>query len=262
MSTTQKEDIGNLNVVDEKRVSELAKVLSEESRVRLFSLLLETPATTSEMVARLSLDQPRVSTHLAMLKSSGLVSLSVRGRQHVYAVKSKTTADAIRAFMRLASISAHDSLPKSGISRSAQREVLQDSPVRRARTCYDHLAGVAGVALLDEMKTRRWVRGRTQEIRGKTRRLFELTTKGKKSLTRAGIEWNSGDQQRLFAYGCMDWTERRDHLGGSLGKNILDQLFVKRIVERGERNGSRALRMLKPVSQFFEPQSNQSAVVI
>jgi DNA-binding PadR family transcriptional regulator len=138
------------------------------------------------------------------------------------------------------------------MSRTALREVGRDSPVRRARTCYDHLAGVAGVELLDEIVRRGWVE-ESKVSSGTKRTIFNLTDKGRKSLQRLNVQLaEARGSKRLFAYGCLDWTERRYHLGGFLGKAILDSLLAERIVEKtGQRNGSRAITVRKPIVRWI-----------
>jgi DNA-binding transcriptional ArsR family regulator/DNA-binding PadR family transcriptional regulator len=227
--------------------------MADENRVRLLRFLLKNPATTSELVVSLGLDQPRVSANLAKLRESGLVSVSVIGRQHIYAIKSNAVADALKSFMRLASISSYASPIEPRKSKGAIYEVENDSPIRRARTCYDHLAGVAGVELLDGIMSRGWLEEQRVDRGERTRTLYKLTEKGRICFQRLGVQLEGGGSRRLFAYGCIDWTERRYHLGGMLGKALLDQLVVKRIVERtSQRNGSRTVNIRKPIAEWLE----------
>ena len=88
------------------------------------------------------------------------------------------------------------------LSSQAEREVRRDSRLRRARTCYGHLVGVAGVALMDKMISLGW--------------LEELAAAGK----------STGG----FAFGCLDWTERRQHLGGALGRAVTAYLSERGFV--------------------------------
>jgi len=225
--------------------------MADETRVRILLLLLDNQATTSELVVRLGLDQPRVSAHLAVLRKTGLVSVSIVGRQHVYGMK-PDGADTVRTFFRLASPAAANPSAKPGtMSARASLEIGRDSPLRRARTCYDHLAGIAGVELLDEMMKRKWFESRTDRERGRT--VFHLTDTGRKSLQRLGVEIAIKPlSKRLFAYGCLDWTERKYHLGGYLGKLCLESLRADGFVEkRTRRNSSRVVIVHKPIRQWL-----------
>src|SRR5207244_195721 len=126
----------------------VADALADPARLALLAALLEGEATVSELAARLDLAQPRVSTHLARLRAAGLVTPVVMGRHRAYRV------DAARVTPLLDALYATGPAAVARPSKQAGRERRRDSPLRRARTCYDHLAGVAGVALLETMRTR------------------------------------------------------------------------------------------------------------
>jgi len=225
--------------------------MADETRVRILHLLLDNEATTSELVGRLGLEQPRVSAHLAVLRKTGLVSASIVGRQHVYRMRPEV-ADTIRTFFRLASPARSDlQIRASTIGARASLEVGRDSPLRRARTCYDHLAGIAGVELLDEMMKRGWFESRMDHERGRT--IFDLTDTGKRSLQRLGVGVTiKPAPKRLFAFGCLDWTERKYHLGGYLGKLCLESLLADGFVEkRARKNSSRVVVVHKPIRQWL-----------
>ena len=113
-------------------------------------------------------------------------------------------------------------------SPQAEREVRRDTSVRRARTCYDHLGGVAGVLLYVELSKRGWI----TEADTKKHPAVCITPVGKIALESRGINvQGSYPSKRKFAYGCLDWTERVHHLGGALGADILITLeSSKRVV--------------------------------
>jgi DNA-binding MarR family transcriptional regulator len=221
--------------------------MADETRVRILRLLLEAPAATSDLVARLGVDQPRISAHLAALRAKGLVTVSVAGRQHVYTIKSSEASDAIKSFFHLANLRSSQASGRSkSPSKVALREVGRDSPIRRARTCYDHLAGVAGVELLDEMMKRGWLK-KSQALNNR-RTNFDLTKKGRRALEGLHVHLSpERDSKRTFAYGCLDWTERRFHLGGFLGKVILDSLIANGVVEKAGHRRSRAVTLSRPI---------------
>ena len=131
-------------------------------------------------------------------------------------------------------------------SPQAAKEVRRDSGLRRARTCYDHLAGVAGVGLLDEMLGRGWFR---EEKAPRT--LYRLTGNGECALLNLGVDvpWAAA-QRRPFAYGCLDWTERRYHLRGSLAAAILTALSSSGTV--GRTAGTRTVALERPISDWLE----------
>ena len=105
-------------------------------------------------------------------------------------------------------------LPK--LSSQAAREVRRDSRLRRARTCYGHLAGVAGVALMDKMISLGWLEEPSLSAPG-NRAAYSLSPKGRRAMAERGVEVaEAGNSTGRFAFGCLDWTERRQHLGGAL----------------------------------------------
>ena len=133
-------------------------------------------------------------------------------------------------------------------SAQAAREVRRNSPLRQARTCYDHLAGVAGVAVMDAMLRQGWLEPSSESTGpAKGRTHYQLTAQGGRALRSLGVDLlPKKGSQRMYAYGCVDWTERRFHLGGGLGAAILDSLIADGIVRR--EPGSRVATMLKPVA--------------
>jgi DNA-binding transcriptional ArsR family regulator len=201
-------------------IAQTAHALADETRLRLLALLREGDATVTDLAARLDLAQPRVSTHLALLHTAGLVTVQRTGRQRIYHV------DAERIENLLATLGGDmtATLDRPTISAQAARAVRHDTPIRQARTCYDHLAGVAGVQLLDTLLERGWLAPRANTD-NPTRALYDLTPEGEAALRARGIDLDGARRvRRRFAFGCLDWTERRSHLGGALGAAILASL--------------------------------------
>lgn len=119
-----------------------------------------------------------------------------------------------------------------------------DTPLRRARTCYRHLAGVAGVALLDELLARGWLR---QTADG-TRPVYELTAEGASGLRTCGVLVDGG--RGSGAIGCLDWTERRMHLGGALGAVIARAMEADGTLRRGP--GTRAVTLAATTAAWLD----------
>jgi hypothetical protein len=98
------------------------------------------------------------------------------------------------------------------------------SRLRSARTCYDHLAGTLGVALKDRLSAMEWLSGEPAGD-GKA---YDLTPAGARALTKFGVDIAETRMlRRRFAYSCLDWSERRPHIGGALGAALLT-LFLNR----------------------------------
>ncbi len=98
--------------------------------------------------------------------------------------------------------------------------VVRTAEFRRARSCYAHLAGERGVALLDNLLARGWVEHRRKE--------YVLTEEGHRELTKRGFALDPAMKGR----GCTDLTERRDHLAGPLGRALLEALLAHGRLER------------------------------
>jgi len=94
------------------------------------------------------------------------------------------------------------------------------SRLRAARTCYDHMAGTVGVALHDRFKALGWLSA-----------AYDLTLDGTKAFAALGIDLQAvGTLRRRFAYACLDWSERRPHVGGALAAALLKVALKKRWV--------------------------------
>ncbi len=108
-------------------------------------------------------------------------------------------------------------------SPQALREIRRDTPLRQARTCYGHLAGVAGVRLMDELLQRGWLEA--IPTGPDARRIYYAPTAGgADSLARRRVVIPASKSGKPIAFSCLDWTERRAHLGGRLGRAIVDAL--------------------------------------
>jgi DNA-binding transcriptional ArsR family regulator len=228
-----------------------AQAFADVTRMRILLLLLEGEATVSDIVSRLDIPQPRASTHLAFLRKVGLVSVDRLGRQRVYrpdAARIEAVLQALRALI--------PTTPPRSLQ--AVREVQRNTAMRQARTCYDHLAGVAGVQLLDAMLHRGWLE--PSEEAEDLRPLYRLTPQGTKVLSARGVDVvRTHTARRRFAFGCLDWTERRAHLGGALGAAIFKAMVTTGMAQR--RPQARTVVLQQPVVDWLDaPWSNSSPV--
>ena len=117
-------------------------------------------------------------------------------------------------------------------SPQSKREVRRNTPLRQARTCYGHLAGVAGMALMDEMLSRQWLQEDLTPVSG-NRLGYSLTPKGRQAMEMLGVPVaETAKSAGNFAFGCLDWTEPGHHLGGSLGRAVTAYLTAQGFVGR------------------------------
>jgi DNA-binding transcriptional ArsR family regulator len=241
-----------MHKTESAQLSEIASIFSDSTRVRILTLLVEAEQngeTTSDIVSQLGVLQPRISSHLSILRKYGLIRASKRGRQRIYFANSKKVVPIMRDFAALAS---QNSRTLFFSNSKPARAPKSDSQIRLCRSCYDHLAGIAGVELLDQILHEGWLyedKGNTDGKQSKT--LYIVSESGLKALRNRGVDIDAAmSSNRLFAYGCVDWTERRPHLGGSLGSVVLDSILSRDYVER--MKGTRALKLVKPISTWIE----------
>jgi DNA-binding transcriptional ArsR family regulator len=209
----------------------IAQALAEPIRLALLRHLMGGPASVSELVTTLDESQSKVSNHLAILRERGLVHAVRQGRQIVYQIRDRTVAELIESLLAVAASDAQ-------VTRKSP-------PLIKARTCYDHLAGKLGVAVFDSLVSRgAIIAPPAPSADGERSRqgwlALELGPSAGSVFGKLGLDLKAVQQgRRKFATACLDWTERRPHLGGALGAEI----YVV-CVERGwviKRPGTRIL---------------------
>lgn len=162
------------------------------------------------------------SEHLAKLVDGGLLAVTVAGRHRHYRIASADVAAALETLARICPQNPVRSLRASGNAEA----------LRFARTCYDHLAGVLGVAVLDALLRRRWL---APSDGG-----YGLTPAGELALRAAGVDVaGAGTRRRAFARPCLDWTQRRPHLAGALGAAVTTTILDHGWLRRGKGRGLR-----------------------
>jgi DNA-binding transcriptional ArsR family regulator len=179
--------------------------------------------TATELALEGAVAPSTASSHLEKLTSAGLVTVARQGRHRYFRIAGPQVATALEGLMALA-------------PRGRPRVGPRDEGLRRARVCYDHLAGEAAVRLLTELHERRRV-----SVSGDA---ISLTAAGEEWFSRLGIDLEAlRARRRPLCRGCLDWSERRFHLAGALGAALLERLFALRLARR--EVGSRAL-LLSP----------------
>ena len=168
--------------------------------------------------------------HLGRLADGGLVRVETSGRHRYVRLAGRDVVEAVEALARLA-----PAKPVRSLRQGAHAEAL-----RKARTCYDHLAGRLGVAVCDALTAAGTVRaepdpdGRTDPVVGAGRsQRYVLTPQGDERLAAFGVDLGRG-RRPLIRY-CLDWSEQRPHLGGRLGAALLARLTDLGWVTRCDR---------------------------
>lgn len=187
-------------------LDDVARLLSDASRLRMLWALGDGRSYTARELAQAAeLSASAASNHLARLLAAGVVEMRAQGRHRYYAV---TREDVARAVEALAAVTLADSTAVSPARPRASAALCH------ARRCYGHLAGECGVALWDELAAIGAI-----DTDGAAPRLSEDGALVLGSLGVADASVRAGTVQP-----CLDWTERRWHLGGVLGRTILDTL--------------------------------------
>lgn len=171
--------------------------------------LLAGGSVSASMLAKAAGIAPSTASgHLSALRAAGFVTRSTSGRFRLYSLAGPDVAEALEALARIC-----PPMPVRSLSQS-----IANRQLAFARTCYDHLAGQVGVAILDALLTQRWVRPDGVD--------YELTTAGTRGLATLGVDLDAARcARRAFAKPCLDWTERRFHLAGALGAAICSSML-------------------------------------
>lgn len=196
-------------------LTEVASLIGDPSRVAMLVSLLGGIALPAGVLARSAQISPQTaSAHLAKLVNGGLLIQESYGRHKYFRLANSEVGHALEALQVIAPTKPVHSL----------RESNQLHALHLARTCYDHLAGKIGVALTDRLLEMNFM-----EKSGKE---FILSVEGKKRLHDFGVEVEQNPKsRRCFARQCLDWSERRHHLAGSLGASLTSRLFEIKWIE-------------------------------
>ena len=207
------------SVTSEPDVAPVAALLADSARAAMLTALLDGRALAAGELARLAgVSAATASAHLARLLSGGLVTVVSQGRHRYYRLAGHEVAAALEA---LALLGARR--PVRSLRQSRRAQALSE-----ARTCYDHLAGRAGVALLDALIDCGALSA------GERIADLAVTAQGAAALTEFGVDIPVlRRSRRRLAVSCLDWTERRPHLGGALGAAITARLLALGWIEPG-----------------------------
>jgi DNA-binding transcriptional ArsR family regulator len=195
-------------------VSRIARAIGEPARARMLYSLLDGHARTgTELAIIAGISPSTASVHLDRLKSERLVQMMVQGKHRYYSLHNPQVAGALEGLSVLAGGARPPFVPNT------------PSRLRSARTCYDHIAGTLGVALHDRFQGLGWLSDSAQEADD----AYDLTPKGTRAFETLGIDVEAARSlRRRFAFACLDWSERRPHLGGALGAAVLAMALRRR----------------------------------
>jgi len=204
-----------MNADHDCSASSIAAAIGEPARARmLYSLVDGRARTATELAAVADVTAATASVHLQRLRSVRLVRVAAQGKHRYYSLGGAQVADALEALSVLAGGAADRFVPNT------------PRRLRAARTCYDHIAGTLGVALHDRFVAAKWLSGPSaRDAR------YDLTPAGIRALEALGVDVDGArGLRRRFAFACLDWSERRPHIGGALGAALLALALRKKWV--------------------------------
>jgi DNA-binding transcriptional ArsR family regulator len=196
-------------------VANIAAAIGEPARVRMLYCLMDGHARTStELAVAAEVSPSTASVHLAKLKLQRLVKVLIQGKYRYYSLGDPNIAVALESLQVAAGGSFRKFVPHT------------PTRLRAARTCYDHMAGTIAVSLHDRVMKLGWLVADSANIN-----TYELTKAGAKALETLGIHIEATlALRRRFAFACLDWSERRPHIGGGLGAALLKLTLQKKWV--------------------------------
>jgi DNA-binding transcriptional ArsR family regulator len=214
-------------------IAPAAALIADPTRAAILQALLPgRPLAAGELARVAGVSAATASFHLAKLLDGGLITVARQGRHRYYQLAGHEVAAALEALGLIA-----PPVPVRSLRQSREARALAE-----ARTCYDHLAGRAGVALLDAMLGRGLLKERSSGQTsgpGSPVSCFEVTGAGAMALGSFGLDVRQiRRSRRNFAGTCIDWTQRRGHLNGALAAAITTRLFELDWITRGQRHRS------------------------
>jgi DNA-binding transcriptional ArsR family regulator len=201
----------------------------------LTGLMTGRALTATELAQEAGITPQTASSHLAKLEAGGMIEQEKQGRHRYYRLADPDVAGVLEGLAGLAARAGHMRV----------RTGPKDPALRRARICYDHLAGDLGVQMLDSLKKQKLVR--------ESKLAIELTSEGKRFIATAlQIDADMlAHPRRPVCKACLDWSERRHHLAGTLGAAMMSRFTELKWAARDSAQGSRVVNFSRNGEKRF-----------
>ncbi|WP_102783640.1 winged helix-turn-helix domain-containing protein [Thalassospira sp. GB04J01] len=214
-------------------IARVAALLGDPARANMLTALMGGKAlTATELAQEAGVTPQTASSHLAKLEAGQIVIPRKQGRHRYFTLSGPDIVEALEVMMGIANRVGHNRV----------RTGPKDPELRRARVCYDHLAGDMGVALFDGLSKRKLIKTDLNGV----------------ALTDAGVDFANGfgidlaalrQNRRPLCRECLDWSARQSHLAGSFGAALLDRFYDLGWARR--MNESRIVRFSAEGEQKF-----------
>ena len=191
------------------RMAEVAALVGDPARANILAALMGGRAlTASELVRAAGVSPQTTSGHLGKLADGRLIACVKQGRHRYYRIATHRVAEMLEGIMAVVADAPPRHRPASKV----------DEAMRTARTCYDHFAGKLGVGLADALSSHGYV--------AQTGEGGQVTDSSVAFFDKFGVDLAPArGHRRIFCRPCLDWTERRPHLGGSVGASLAQRCF-------------------------------------
>ena len=190
-------------------LTRIGALLGDSARANMVLALFKVPAlTATELADEGGVTRATASAHLRKLLDEGLLSVRPAGRHRYFEIADPEVAYHIEQMLGLA----------QHLRQARTRPGPVDPSLRRARRCYDHLAGEIAVSLFERLRCQDAL-----TCRGKG---LELTPRGEAQLAQLGLNPAGMSGSRPICRECLDWSERRPHLAGSVGTAMLERFIA------------------------------------
>jgi DNA-binding transcriptional ArsR family regulator len=217
-------------------IAMVASLVGDPARANMLTALMDGRAlTASELAHQAGITPQTASSHLSKLEAGGLIEPEKQGRHRYYRLTGPDVAHVLEGLAGLAE--------RAGYTRV--RTGPKEPALRRARICYDHLAGDLGVQMLDSLRKQKLIR--------QTKQVIELTGEGKRFMAQAlQIDTEAlAHPRRPVCKACLDWSERRHHLAGTLGAAVMNRFTELNWAARDATPGSRVVNFTRTGEKRF-----------
>ena len=219
---------------DGPHISCIAALIGEPARAEMLTALMADRALTATELAEVAgVSKATASAHLTKLVDARLLLVHTQGRHRYFRLADRDVAQLLESLMGVAF--------RTGALR------LKSSPrepaLRRARVCYDHLAGELGVLAFEALMAQACFNADATGL--------HITPTGTAWFTRLGVDVGAvASQRRMMCKACLDWSERRHHLAGAWGTALLQRLFDLGWAQRVK--GTRIVQFTPPGERAFQ----------
>jgi DNA-binding transcriptional ArsR family regulator len=191
---------------DGPNIANIAALIGDHARAEVLNVLMSGMAlTATELADAAGVTRQTISTHLAKLRDAGLLTVEAQGRHRYFRIADADVAHLLESMMGIA----------FGTGAVRVRSGPREPALRKARVCYDHLAGELGVLVYAGLARRGAFALDAGDV--------TLTDAGRALVAQLGIDPLPSASRRPLCRHCLDWSERRHHLAGALGTALLDR---------------------------------------